>query len=132
MPALKRGEVSFIPDYAGSLLTFLDPKKPATTDPDTNATQLAAGSSRWGSPRSSRPPAQDINGFVVTKATADKYGLVNLSDLAKPAPYFRVNFTRCRSWIQPRRSRPTDGRGLPAWRRARVVTRGRLRSTKHA
>ena len=32
-PALKSGEVSFIPDYAGSLLTFLDPKKPATTDP---------------------------------------------------------------------------------------------------
>ena len=30
--------------------------------------------------------AQDINGFVVTKATADKYSLVNLSDLAKPAP----------------------------------------------
>ncbi len=31
-------------------------------------------------------PAEDINGFVVTKATADKYSLVNLSDLAKPAP----------------------------------------------
>ena len=31
-------------------------------------------------------PAQDVNGFVVTKATADKYKLVKLSDLAKPAP----------------------------------------------
>ena len=41
-PALKSGQVSFIPDYAGSLLTFLDPKKPATTDPATNATELAA------------------------------------------------------------------------------------------
>jgi len=30
-------------------------------------------------------PAEDINGFVVTKATADKYHLVNISDLAKAA-----------------------------------------------
>ena len=30
-------------------------------------------------------PAQDINGFVVKKATADKYKLVNRSDLAKAA-----------------------------------------------
>jgi osmoprotectant transport system substrate-binding protein len=28
--------------------------------------------------------AQDVNGFYVTKATADKYGLVNMSDLKKP------------------------------------------------
>ena len=41
-PALKSNQVSFIPDYAGSLLTFVDPKKPATTDPATNATELAA------------------------------------------------------------------------------------------
>ena len=31
-------------------------------------------------------PATDQNGFVVTKATADKYGVSKLSDLAKPAP----------------------------------------------
>ena len=30
--------------------------------------------------------ATDQNGFVVTKETAAKYGLVTISDLAKPAP----------------------------------------------
>jgi glycine betaine/choline ABC-type transport system substrate-binding protein len=30
--------------------------------------------------------AVNVNGYVVTKETADKYNLVNISDLAKPAP----------------------------------------------
>jgi len=85
VPSLKKGDVSFIPDYAGSLLTFLDPKKPATTSPETNATELASVLKTTNLTAFDSAPAQDINGFVVTKATADKYGLVNLSDLAKPA-----------------------------------------------
>ena len=85
VPSLKNGAVSFIPDYAGSLLTFLDPKKPATTSPATNATELAAVLKPLGLTAFDSSPAQDINGFVVTKATADRYNLVNLSDLAKPA-----------------------------------------------
>ena len=83
VPALKSGEVSFIPDYAGSLLTFLDPSKPATTDPTTNATELAAALAPLKLTAFTSSSAQDINGFVVTKATADKYKLVNVSDLAK-------------------------------------------------
>ena len=86
VPALKSGQVSFIPDYAGSLLTFLDPKKPATTNPDTNAAELATALAPLKLTALKSSSAQDINGFVVTKATADKYSLVNLSDLAKPAP----------------------------------------------
>jgi osmoprotectant transport system substrate-binding protein len=85
VPSLKNGSISFIPDYAGSLLTFLDPKKPATTSPATNATELAAVLKPLGLTAFDASPAQDINGFVVTKATADRYNLVNLSDLAKPA-----------------------------------------------
>ena len=85
VPSLKSGTVSFIPDYAGSLLTFLDPKKPATTSPQTNATELASVLKPMGLTALDSSPAQDINGFVVTKATADKYSLVNLSDLAKAA-----------------------------------------------
>jgi osmoprotectant transport system substrate-binding protein len=84
-PALKSNQISFVPDYAGSLLTFIDPKQPATTDPATNATKLAAVLKPLGVTAFASAPAQDINGFVVTKATADKYKLVNLSDLAKPA-----------------------------------------------
>jgi osmoprotectant transport system substrate-binding protein len=83
--ALKNGQIGFIPDYAGSLLTFLDPKTPATTNPDTNATKLAAALAPLKLTAFDSSPAQDVNGFVVTKPTADKYGLVNMSDLAKPA-----------------------------------------------
>ena len=85
-PSLKNNQVSFIPDYAGSLLTFVDSKKPATTNAATNATELAAALKPLKLTALESAPAQDINGFVVTKATADKYSLVNVSDLGKPAP----------------------------------------------
>jgi osmoprotectant transport system substrate-binding protein len=85
-PSLKNDQISFVPDYAGSLLTFIDPKEPATTDPTTNATELAQALKPLDLTALNSAPAQDINGFVVTRATADKYHLVNLSDLAKPAP----------------------------------------------
>jgi osmoprotectant transport system substrate-binding protein len=84
-PLLKKGDISFVPDYAGSLLTFIDANKPATTNPTTNATELAAALSPLKLTALKSAPAQDINGFVVTKATADKYNVVNLSDLAKAA-----------------------------------------------
>jgi osmoprotectant transport system substrate-binding protein len=84
-PALKSNQVSFIPDYAGSLLTFIDSKKPATTNTQTNATQLADVLKPLKLTAFDPAPAQDINGFVVTKATADKYHLANISDLAKAA-----------------------------------------------
>jgi osmoprotectant transport system substrate-binding protein len=85
-PALKNNQVSFLPEYAGSLLTFIDKNKPATTNSETNATQLTAVLKPLKLTALEAAPAQDINGFVVTKETADKYGLVKLSDLAKPAP----------------------------------------------
>jgi osmoprotectant transport system substrate-binding protein len=85
-PAIKRGELGLIPEYAGTLLTFLDPKAPATTDADATATALATALKPLGLVALKASTAQDVNGFVVTKETADKYGLVKLSDLAKPAP----------------------------------------------
>jgi osmoprotectant transport system substrate-binding protein len=85
-PLLKKGDISLVPDYAGTLLTFVDPKKPATTDPATNARSLAGVLAPLKLTALNYSKAQDINGFVVTKATADKYGLVKISDLAKPAP----------------------------------------------
>jgi osmoprotectant transport system substrate-binding protein len=85
-PALKRGDISFLPEYAGSLLTFIDPNKPATTSTETNATQLAAALTPLKLTALTASSAQDINGFVVTKATADKYGLTKVSDLGKSAP----------------------------------------------
>jgi len=84
MPALERGEINFIPEYAGSLLgTYLD--TPATTDPATNARTLTQKLAPKDLVALNYSKAQDINGFVVTKETADKYGLSKISDLAKPA-----------------------------------------------
>ncbi len=86
LPALKKGEVGFLPEYAGTLLTFLTPKKPATTDAADNIVRLKAALGPSGLTALEPSSAQDINGFVVTKETADKYSLAKLSDLAKPAP----------------------------------------------
>ncbi len=85
IPALKSGQVGFVPDYAGSLITFLDSTKTASTDPATNETTLAGLLKGTTLVAFKSAPAQDINGFVVTKETADKYHLVNLSDLANSA-----------------------------------------------
>jgi len=68
------------------LLTFIDPNKPATTNAATNATQLAAVLKPLKLTALQPSTAQDINGFVVTGATAKKYNLATISDLAKPAP----------------------------------------------
>jgi len=85
MPALERGEINFIPEYAGSLLgTYLD--VPATTDPGTNARALQQALEPKKLTALNYSKAQDINGFVVTKETADKYGLEKLYDLADPSP----------------------------------------------
>jgi osmoprotectant transport system substrate-binding protein len=84
-PLLKKGDLSLVPEYAGTLITYLNPDKPATTDPEANATALATALEPLKLTALNFSSAQDINGFVVTKETADKYGLVKLSDLAKPA-----------------------------------------------
>ena len=91
-PALKNNQISFLPEYAGSLLTFIDAKKPATTNAATNATQLAAVLKPLKLTALDPATAQDVNGFVVTKATADKYNLVNISDLAKRAEETRIEW----------------------------------------
>jgi osmoprotectant transport system substrate-binding protein len=85
-PALKNNQISFLPEYAGSLLTFIDPNKPATTSAATNATELAAVLKPLKLTALDATTAVNVNGYVVTKETADKYNLVNVSDLANPAP----------------------------------------------
>jgi osmoprotectant transport system substrate-binding protein len=84
MPALERDEVDLIPEYAGSLLgTYLE--KEATTDANANARTLAQALEPLKLTALNYSDAQDINGFVVTKDTADQYGLVKISDLSQPA-----------------------------------------------
>jgi osmoprotectant transport system substrate-binding protein len=85
-PAMESGEIDLLPEYAGTLLTFLDENQPATTDAATNARALQQVLEPLKITALNYSQAQDINGFVVTQETADQYGLVKLSDLAKPAP----------------------------------------------
>jgi len=84
-PALQKGEISFVPDYAGTLLTFVDKTKSASTDSSKTYTDLTAALKGQGVTAYASAPAEDKNGFVVTSETADKYKLETLSDLAKPA-----------------------------------------------
>jgi osmoprotectant transport system substrate-binding protein len=84
-PALKSGEVSFMPEYAGTLVRFVDKSQPPTTDPAQTATALNTVLASQGVTAYRYSPAQDQNGFAVTRATANKYQLAKLSDLAKPA-----------------------------------------------
>jgi osmoprotectant transport system substrate-binding protein len=88
--ALGSGEIHVVPEYLGTLTTFL------TTEKDPQATSPASGDvdktlaaltpllqeKQWVAYTPS--PAQDQNAFAVTKETADRYGLSKLSDLAKP------------------------------------------------
>jgi osmoprotectant transport system substrate-binding protein len=83
MKALDDGSIDFIPEYTGSILSFLDASATAKTpsdvyaalqqklDPKQVALQYAA--------------AQDSDTITVTQATAQKYHLTSIGDLASVA-----------------------------------------------
>jgi osmoprotectant transport system substrate-binding protein len=81
--ALQDGSIDFIPEYNGSILYYLDPKATAkSTDAVSAALPAALGSSLTALDPSS---AQDSDTITVTKATADKYKLTSIADLASVA-----------------------------------------------
>ena len=84
-PAVESGEVSMVPEYAGTLLAFLDENTPASTNPDETYASLTTALEGRPVVAFASAPAEDKNGFVVTKETADQYGLTKTSDLAQPA-----------------------------------------------
>ena len=86
-PAMQAGQIDLSPEYLASLTEYLDKGAgKATGDPAVTAKILQTYLTPKGETVLNYAPATDENGFVVTKATADKYHLVNISDLAKPAP----------------------------------------------
>jgi osmoprotectant transport system substrate-binding protein len=89
-PALERGEIHVVPEYAGTLTEFLNKKANGATatpiasgDLDKTVSGLkelgAKANLTFGAPS----PAADQNAFAVTKAFADQHGLTTLSDLAE-------------------------------------------------
>jgi osmoprotectant transport system substrate-binding protein len=81
IPALKAGDIDLLPEYQGALLNHLAPKD-ASAEPGTmqNALTLALPAGLQVLPYGQ---AADSDCFVVTRATAQKYGLTSLADLAK-------------------------------------------------
>lgn len=82
-PALESGSLDLFPEYSGTILTHIDKDATATTSDDVyTALKVALPPNLIALDKSD---AQDSDAIVVTKATADKYGLRTIADLAKPA-----------------------------------------------
>ncbi len=82
-PALMAGLIQLVPEYTGSALEFVSLGRAHATASAAVTTQLLA---RWLDARgiiTAQPaPAQDANAIVVTGATATRYRLRTVSDLA--------------------------------------------------
>jgi osmoprotectant transport system substrate-binding protein len=86
-PALGDGLVQLVPEYAGSALEFFSLGRLSATSDAAAATRALAGSVAGRGLVAARPaPAQDANAIVVTAATAARYGLRSIADLARVAP----------------------------------------------
>ena len=86
-PALEKGEIDLYPGYAATELEFFNKGAgQATPDAEDTASKLNTLMKPKGIEALTPSPAIDANAFAVTKATADKYKLTKLSDLAAVAP----------------------------------------------
>jgi osmoprotectant transport system substrate-binding protein len=86
-PALARGLIELVPEYAGTAVEFfgLGSESPR---PDTTSTHRALLKALRGHDLAAlaAAPAQNENAFVVTRTTAARYRLHDLSDLARAGP----------------------------------------------
>jgi osmoprotectant transport system substrate-binding protein len=86
-PALMDGLVQLVPEYAGSALEFVSLGRLSATSDAAAASKALAGSvAGRGLVAAGPAPAQDANAIVVTAATAARYRLQSIADLAKVAP----------------------------------------------
>jgi len=85
-PALESGQIDMYPEYLATAVAFVtkDPSK-ASSDPAATAKALQDAFAPKNITVLDYSPAVDTNGFVVTRATADKYKLTKLSDLSSVA-----------------------------------------------
>ena len=88
-PALQKGDIDVVPEYAATLATFLSgkvegkgAKDPSSSDLDTTVQNLTTLGGKVGLVFGKPSTAQDQNAFAVTTAFSDKYGVKTLSDLA--------------------------------------------------
>jgi osmoprotectant transport system substrate-binding protein len=82
MPAIEKGLVEFVPEYAGSALVFVTlgtDRGSSNTGATVQALREALAAA--GVSVLSPSPAEDQNGVAVTRETADRFGLTTISDL---------------------------------------------------
>jgi osmoprotectant transport system substrate-binding protein len=84
IPALQRGLVELVPEYAGSLLGFFGGS--ASSDPATTHQRLAVELASRGLTPLSAAPAEDRNSFAISATTAASLNVESLSDLGSFAP----------------------------------------------
>src|SRR5581483_7674707 len=84
-PALEAGKLDMDGEYMATLLHFIDKNANSSTDAAQTAQQLQTALAAKNLTPLQYAPAVDNDGFVVTKATADKYNLKKISDLAPVA-----------------------------------------------
>ena len=83
-PALMNGLLQLVLEYAGSALEFISLGRLSATSDAGAANRALAGSAAGRGLVAAHPaPAQDANAIVVTAATAARYGLRSIADLAK-------------------------------------------------
>ena len=86
-PALEDGLIQLVPEYSGSALDFLSlGRQHATSDAAATYRSLARSAESHGLVAAQPAPAQDANAIVVTAATAARYHLRSIPDLATAAP----------------------------------------------
>ena len=86
-PALMSGLVQVVPEYSGSALEFISVGRlSATSDAAATSTALAEQAAGRGLVTGRPSAAQDGNVIVVTAATAARYRLRSIENLAKVAP----------------------------------------------
>lgn len=88
-PALEKGQVQVVPEYAATMAEFLNTKangkdaQPVSSpELDKTVQALKTEGDKVGISFGQPSQAQDQNAFAVTKAFADKYQVATLSDLA--------------------------------------------------
>jgi osmoprotectant transport system substrate-binding protein len=85
-PALERGEINLYPGYAATELEFFNKGAgEASPDPQATVQRLRTHLEPKGITALDASPAIDANAFAVTRATAERYNLRKLSDLAPVA-----------------------------------------------
>ena len=86
-PALMTGLIELVPEYAGSAVQFMSlGRAAATSDSGASYAALSKLAADRGLVAGRPAPAQNANAIVVTRATAARYGLRSIADLAKVAP----------------------------------------------